>query len=91
MKESQKVYVLARNRCDPYDSLVQIRNEFCSDTSVTRVEWKFDHSINGDPFLRIVDEQNACDLEYTTFRHNAWIKTEYEAQPVALPLKSIYK
>lgn len=83
---------LARNRCNPYRYWFWI-NQVCQrDKSVTDVYWRFDHSINGGPFYRMVDERDACSLQYEPFTHNEWIKTlEEGAKEVGLPVKNIYR
>jgi hypothetical protein len=90
-EEQRNVNVLARHRCDPYDRMVQIQRMYCSNPLIVRVAWTFDHSINGRPFYRIVDERNACDLRYDAFGRNLWIRDEKTALPVGLPLKNIYR
>jgi len=82
----------ARNRCDPYRVWFNL-NEICKRSSVPvdKISWTLDHSINGSPFYRIVDIQNACSLTYRPFAHNTWIKT-FEDSPeiVGYPVKNIY-
>ena len=82
----------ARNRCDPYQYWFQLQS-ICTrnDSAVTRISWTFDHSINGNPFLRIVDTDNACALTYTAFKHNTWIKTpERGAEIIGYPVQNLY-
>jgi hypothetical protein len=78
-------------RCDPYGYWFQLENMCDRDRSIDRVAWTFDHSINGGPFYRIVDEQNACALSYKAFSHNEWIKLPPEAQIVGYPLKNYFQ
>lgn len=61
----------ARHRCDPYIYLTNIKKS-CNKTGGP-IPWTFDSSINGEPLYRIVNEKNACLLEYKPFSHNAWI------------------
>ena len=71
----------ARNRCDPKRYLQAIKKDFCSLENKEKfggISWTFDHSINGSPFYRIVDEKSSCDLSYKPFSHNIWIKTEFD-------------
>jgi hypothetical protein len=77
---------VAWNRCDPFDSLQRIQHR-CAHSSkpIERAEWTFDHSINGNPFLRQVSVPNACDLKYTAWEHNTWIRTQKEAEVVGYP------
>ena len=75
------------SRCSPYTVLMQYKGA-CALTK--RIELQFDHSINGDPFYRIVDEQNICTLSYSPFWHNDWIKEAPDAPTVGYPVKNIY-
>ncbi len=79
----------AHNRCDPYAKWFRIQ-QLCKDPRIASVEWTFDHSVNGGPLRRIVDERDACALAYDPWRHNAWIRTEREAPVVGTPVKNIY-
>lgn len=81
----------ARNRCDPYQYWFRF-NEICEHKpEVERVAWTFDHSINGNSFLRIVDLEDACSVDYSPFGRNEWIKT-HEDNPPAMgkPAKNLY-
>ncbi|QQG38142.1 MAG: hypothetical protein HYS26_01135 [Candidatus Kaiserbacteria bacterium] len=83
--------VSARSRCDPYYYWFSLRAPCERDQAIGRIVWTFDHSINGGPFLRIVDEQDACSLSYDPFRHNAWIKTETDApEVIGWPVENVY-
>ena len=65
--------------CDPYAQLSRIQREceFATPKPV-RIAWKFDQSVNGEPYLRIVDVPNACVLTYNAFLHNEWIRLDPE-------------
>ncbi|OGJ58044.1 hypothetical protein A2635_01435 [Candidatus Peribacteria bacterium RIFCSPHIGHO2_01_FULL_51_9] len=81
----------AHRRCDPYREWFSIQ-QLCSRTpDASYIEWKYDHSVNGGPFYRIVDEQNACSLTYMLWKHNSWIK-RYSDKPeiIGYPLENIY-
>jgi hypothetical protein len=81
----------ARDRCDPYSYWFRIHTLCSRDESIDHVAWTFDHSINGGPFLRIVDVQDACILKYHPFRHNEWIMTEKDAPEMrGHPVENIY-
>ncbi len=67
------------------------KQQHCSDPGVLRVQMQFDHSIDGGPFYRIVDEQNICTLSYQTFSHNGWIKMPPEAPIVGYPVKNVFR
>jgi hypothetical protein len=78
----------ALKRCDPYREWFSIRT-LCA-RGATRVAWTYDHSINGGPFYRIVDTQDACALEYRAFGHNAWIRSPDEgAAVIGYPVKNV--
>ena len=82
----------ARNRCDPYDYWFFI-NQVCKRESedLERVTWTFDHSINGGPFYRIVETDDACGLEYHPWSHDKWIRTPEEgADIIGYPVKNLY-
>lgn len=80
----------SRNRCDPYIYLKSIQSLYCSKATTTnKVHWVFDHSINGEPLRRIVDEADVCTLVYLPFTHNTWIKTEKEAPIVGNVYKNV--
>ncbi len=61
-------------RCDPYDVWFALKHKCDRSTTIDRVEWTHDHSINGGPYYRIVDVPDACVLNYSPFSHNEWIK-----------------
>ncbi|MFZ2593209.1 MAG: hypothetical protein WAX38_00350 [Minisyncoccia bacterium] len=75
----------ARNRCDPYDYLQRIQYACTHTKDVKQVRWTLDHSINGGPFYREVDVENACALTYYAWSHNEWIKFQSDAQIVGYP------
>ena len=83
----------ARRRCDPFGYLFRMQQRHCGETSrYARLTWRFDHSINGGPFYRMVDEQDACGLQYDPLRHNAWIKGPEDGAPiVGYPVKNEYR
>lgn len=70
---------IANNRCDPYSYFYKIKTLCKKDSSLTRIKWTFDHSINGHKFQRIVNEEDACNLEYKNLKHNNWIKLDSQA------------
>jgi hypothetical protein len=79
------------NRCDPYEYFRRAKQRCALSPAVEKIGLVFDHSINGGPFYRIVNEENLCDLEYMPFSHNEWIKLPPEAPPVGLPVKDAYR
>ena len=85
--------ISARNRCDPYRVWFAL-NQLCTRNTQTleRISWTFDHSINGGPFYRIVDVENACDLTYKPFSHNEWIKTLSDnPEIIGYPVENVYR
>lgn len=82
----------ARDRCDPYRYWFRIKIACERDSRISSIVWTFDHSINGGPFLRIVDVADACALSYRAFAHNKWIKTEKDSPTViGYPVENIYR
>ena len=79
----------ARNRCDPYIYMKNLQKNLCT-TSAGEVSWFFDHSINGGPFRRIVDEPDVCSLVYKPFTRNSWIKDENQAIIMGKTYKNVY-
>lgn len=81
----------ARNRCDPYKFWFTATRNWCLDPRVLSVKMVEDHSINGGPFYRIVDEENICAQRYSPFTHNTWIKRlEDNPEIVGYPKKNFY-
>jgi len=80
---------LSHVRCDPYAFWFRAKSRFCS-SALTGDKYRivFNHSINGGPFYEIVDESDLCSLTYQPFSHNAWIKDEKLARPVARPVQN---
>ncbi len=92
VKRETKEMESARSRCDPYYRWFKIW-WLChkSDGGIDRIKWRFIHSVNGGPFYKIVDVENACKLEYKVFQHNEWIQTpEDGAEILGYPVKNIY-
>ena len=76
-------------RCDPYQRWQQYK-QLCKN-NVASVAMQFDHSINGGPFYRIVDEPDICSLSYKVFGTNPWIKSPPESPIVGYPVKNVYR
>lgn len=82
----------ARARCDPYRYFFRIKTVCERDARVERISWTLDHSVNGGPFFRIVEEVDACQLQYRSFVHNPWIKTEFDDPlKVGYPVENVYE
>jgi hypothetical protein len=80
----------AWNRCDPYEWWSRLHKRCSGNRSPDRIEVQFDHSINGEPFYRIIDVPNICDVEYKPLVHNSWIKFPPEAKVVGYPVQNWY-
>lgn len=91
-KTSREEHENARDRCDPYAQffkLAQVCKRFPG--AIRRISWSFDHSLNGGPFYRIVDEKDACILTYRPFMHNVWIRTYEDSPPIiGYPVTNFY-
>jgi hypothetical protein len=70
----------AMGLCDPYLLWFDAQT-LCKDEHVARVGMVFDHSINGHPYIRLVDEKNICDQDYSFLSHNTWINIDGEQTP----------
>jgi hypothetical protein len=71
---SEKYYFLdSRSRCSPWHALQRIQF-LCEKLKAHSAYYTHDHSINGNPIYRMVDEKQACQLEYNFFGGNSWIK-----------------
>jgi len=80
----------AVDRCSPYLHWLRIQRQ-CGYGGAVKAKWIFDHSINGHPFYRIVDVQDACPLTYKPFSHNSWIQIPGEgASVIGRPLEDPY-
>jgi hypothetical protein len=82
----------ARRRCDPYNYWFRLRTLCDRREAIDKIEWTFDHSINGGPFLRIVDVEDVCKLSYNPFSHNEWVKVNKDnPEIVGYPVENVYK
>lgn len=88
VREIRRESAVAWRRCDPYEKWKAYEN-FCA--SAESVSMQLDHSINGGPFYRIIDEKDICSLEYKLFGPNEWIKAPPEAPAVGIPVKNVYR
>lgn len=82
----------ANYRCDPYGHYFYLKQMCVNDETIERIAWTFDTAVDGSPFMRIVNVENACELEYTPFLHNEWIRLpgEDEVEIVGIPAKNRY-
>ncbi len=80
----------AWNRCDPYEWWSRLHKACAKNPEVSRIAMRFDHSINGGAFYRIVDVPNVCDLAYKPFVRNEWIQLPPEAPIVGYPVQNFY-
>ncbi len=66
----------AMRRCSPYTVWFFIANQCKKYNNTIQVRWTYDHSVNGSPFYRIVDQNDSCKLDYKAFSRNEWIRDE---------------
>ncbi len=66
----------AMRRCSPYTIWFFIAHQCKKYNNEINVLWTYDHSVNGSPFYRIVDQSDSCKLEYKPFSRNEWIRDE---------------
>jgi hypothetical protein len=66
----------AMDRCSPYADWFFIQQQCKKHNHTIQVHWTYDHSVNGGPFYRIVNENNSCHLKYKAFQNNEWIQDE---------------
>ncbi len=78
-------------RCNPYGPYRVLKNICDNNLRTDHISLQFDHSIDGEPFYRIIDEENICDLTYKTFSHNTWIKNSTESRIVGYPVQNIFR
>ncbi len=80
----------AWNRCYPYEWWSRLQARCTRDDSIDHISLRIDHSINGEPFYRTVDEKNICDVPYRAFGGNTWIKQPPEAPLIGYPVTNTY-
>lgn len=80
----------ARWRCAPWIYLSGIQRRHCGKAD-EKLNFVIDHSINGGPFYRIVDEPDACALKFHPFERNSWVKDETSAPIQGRPLQNFYR
>jgi len=83
----------ARSRCDPYRYWFSMTRQCDAYKEAgAHMKWTFDHSINGGPFLRIVDEEDVCSLSFEAFKHNEWIKIDKDnPEIIGYPVENHYR
>lgn len=60
--------------CNPYDAWFVSQME-CKNHAIEKISFKFNISLNGSPYFKVVDNDNICNINvYHPFRHNDWIK-----------------
>ncbi len=83
----------AIERCDPYAVWFYLHQMCEQNPAVASNTFTFDTSVNGSPFMRIVEGADACTRTYKPFAHNPWILipgVEHVMQ-VGLPQKNLYR
>lgn len=72
----------AVRRCPPYNSWFPLKTKCARDPRIARIELRHDISVDGGPFYRIVDTENACALSYNPMTRNDWIRTPEEGAAI---------
>ncbi len=80
----------SRQRCYPYIWWSRLHLQCDRDSNIERIAMRIDHSINGGPFYRIIDEPDMCALDYNAFSGNTWIREPPEAPLVGYPVQNAY-
>lgn len=62
-------------RCPPYRTWYRLHRRCEKDPRVGQIRYTHDLSVNGGPFYRVVDTENACQLNYSFWSENPWILT----------------
>ncbi len=89
VREVRRESAVSWKRCDPYEKWTIYKNQ-CAER-YTRISMQLDHSINGEPFFRIIDVPNVCTLQYNLFGSNSWIATPPDAPAIGIPVKNVYR
>ncbi len=83
--------VRSMDRCDPYYYYFYNKQQCDRNNLIKSIKMTMDHSINGGPFYRIVDENDMCKITYKPFIHNPWIRIPDEGAPIiGYPFKNFY-
>lgn len=91
LSASHKASTRAWYRCDPYATWYRLKHHQCALNTTHKVDWQFDHSINGSPFYRLVDTPNVCTTEYHWLQHQPWLRTPAQgAQAVGRSVQNHY-
>lgn len=87
--ERKHVSSRAMTRCAPYYYWYKMQRKCKEDSNILKVEWTFDHSINGGPFYRIVELRDACETSYSFLGENDWLDSNpTEDKIVGYPRKN---
>lgn len=73
----------ARKRCSPFHYL-QRAQHLCRRTGQP-VSLRLDQSLDGKPFYRIIDLEDACEAEARLLGKNSWLRGELDAELVGYP------
>jgi hypothetical protein len=75
-------------RCDPYYWYHRLK-WLCRQG---QVDWRLLSSVNGGPFYEIVNQKNACALDYKIFAKNEWLRLPEEGAIIAgYPEKNVLR
>ncbi len=79
IKENYWVQDVFMYNCDPYLQWYRLNNS-CKFPTVNKISLKYYHSVNGEDYKNIIDEENVCLLHYKPFSHNDWIILDWPKQ-----------
>lgn len=80
----------AMDRCDPWPVFFRIQQRCAQEEGP--IPWRMLSSVNGGPFFEVVNEKDACAIEYHLFKKNPWLKTPLMGAEIAgYPDKTVFK
>jgi len=72
----------------PSHFLYKIKQLCLSNSEIEKIKWTMDISMNGEPFKRIVDSEDACVLNFNFWGENNWINVD--GPIIGYPKKNYY-
>lgn len=72
----------------PSHSLYKIKQMCLSNNEIEKIKWTMDISMNGEPYKRIVDTEDACSLRFNFWGGNDWINVD--GPIIGYPKKNYY-
>lgn len=89
VRQWNKASTSPMGRCYPQDVFQTIQRRCKAIPSTDHIVWTFWESRNGGPFYELVNEKDACHLEYKAFSHNVWLHFPRESKIIGYPEKNI--